>query len=219
MTLRLLVGLFVVAGAAQAFDLSLTFMRDVLYQPERDSAVQPAAAAVGVGFRFGSIGMVQARVGGSGYWYLVMDEDVQGGSHARDALKSVWVQAIPGVRVPLFRQYLSVIGGIGLGGRSSAERRIDNTSSSYDYQDWHERSVWAFDQTFVLGLEFELSSRLGLDLEATRAGFTAGRESRRYYRTYLDYADPIEETYQDFFQAGWRRTAATGLGVGLHVKL
>jgi len=218
-TFKLFISLLLIAGAAEAFDLSLTFMRDVTYQPERDSVVQPAAAALGVGFRFGSIGMVQARMGVSGYWNQVMDQKQDRSTDAREALRSAWVQVIPGVRVPLFDWPLTVYGGVGLGGRNSAERRIDHIEPSYGYKDWHDRSVWAFDQSFVLGLGFELTRRLALDLEASRAGFTVSSEVIRRYRTYRDFADPIQEECQDVFRAGWRKTAATGIGVGLRLKL
>jgi hypothetical protein len=210
----------VFAARANAFDLEALFMRDVVYQPERDSVVQPAAAAIGVGFRFGPIGMVQARVGGSGYWNQVVYVDEEDGSNVREALRSAWVQVIPGVRVPLFYEPLAAYGGIGLGGRSSAERRIDQVPGYYnDYTKWHDRSVWAFDQSFTLGLGFELSRRFALDLEASRAGFTVGSEVIRRYTTHSDYEDPIEEECQSVLRAGWRKTAATGIGVGLRLKL
>jgi hypothetical protein len=206
--------------SAQAIDLEALFMRDVVYQPESDSIVQPASAALAAGLRFGAIGMLQARVGGSGYWNQVIDIDEQSGSNVKEALRSAWVQVIPGVRVPLFYEYLTAYGGIGLGGRSSAERRVDQVPSPYrDWTNWNDRSVWAFDQSFILGLGFELSRRLALDLEASRAGFTVAGEEIRRYRTYHDDNYPYEESYLNVFRAGWRKTAATGIGVGLRLKL
>ena len=209
----------VFAARVDALDLEAVFMRDVVYQPERDSVVQPAAAALGVGFSLGSIGMVQARLGVSGYWNQVIDQEQDRSTDAREALRSAWVQVIPGVRVALFHQSLTAYGGVGLGGRNSAERRTDRIARHYGYSDWHDRSVWAFDQTFMLGLGFELSRLFVLDLEASRAGFTVSSEVIRRYKTYSDYGDPIEEECQNVLRAGWRKTAATGIGVGLRLKL
>jgi hypothetical protein len=204
-------------ASACGTELSLTLMRDVVYQPERDSAVHPAAVALGAGFSFGSIGMAQVRLGGSGYWNLARNVDTERGSETDEWLRSVWVQVVPGVRASLFFKPLTAYGGIGLGGRSSAERRVDHDYT--DYTDYHDRSVWAFDQTFLLGLGFELSSRFDINLEGQRPGLTVSSELIRRYQAYHGWPEPTEGAREDLFRVGWRSSAATGIGIGLRVKL
>jgi hypothetical protein len=217
LAVRLCVALVMMAGVAGAFDLNLLFMRDVVYQPELDSAVQPAAVAVGVGFKFGAIGVVQVRLGGSGYWNQLQTVEIEQGTDTREALHSAWAQIIPGVRIPLFYQPLTAYGGIGVGGRNSAEHRVDHDYE--DYVRWHDRSVWAADQTFLLGLGFQLSRRFDLTLETQRAGFTVSSELIRRYATYREGSYILQERREDVFKVGWRKTAATGIGVGLRLKL
>jgi hypothetical protein len=215
--LAVVVGLVLMAAAARGVELSATLMRDVVYESEPDSVVRPAAAALGVGFRFGPIGMVQLRVGGSLYWNQSVDVGFDDAADVRESFQSVWVQAIPGVRVPLFYEPLSAYGGIGLGGRSSAERRVDRDNG--DEVDYHDRSVWAFDQTFLLGLAFSLSRRFDINLEVQRPGLTADYRLTRSYRAYEGWGDPIEGEREDLVGVGWRAPAATGMGVGLRLKL
>ena len=134
-----------------------------------------------------------------------------------EALRSAWVQFIPGLRAPTFYQPMSLYGGICFGARNSAERRVDRDYS--DYLRWHDRSVWAADQAFLLGLAFRLSRRFDLRLEAERAGFSVSSELIRHYTTYRDdYYYTIEEQREDVFKVGWRKTAATGIGVGVGLK-
>jgi hypothetical protein len=208
------VAVLLLAAAARAADLNLALGRDVLYQPgSQDSAVMPAVALLGAGLRLGSIGSLKIRAGYSEYWSVAGIAELP--EERGVMLRGVRLQVIPGVRITTPYEPVSVYGGVGLGGRTSS-LHDSNHRGEIDVRD---QSLWAFDQTFLLGVGVELSRRFGLDVEAERLGFSAGYSLTREYHEYSGFNDPIEVGKSDHLDIGWRGRARTGIAVGLRLKL
>ena len=131
-------------------------------------------------------------------------------------MNGVRVQAIPMLRYHSPSVPVSFYAGVGLGGRGSITRRW-----GYDSDRRHLRDVASAgaDQTFLLGLAFELSRRFDVNVEAERAGFSVSYEVVKTYMWYSGYGDPLQDDRDDHLNVGWLRSAPTGIGVGLRLKL
>jgi hypothetical protein len=207
----------VLVGAAGAMDIDLLVCRDALYQAERsDSMVQPAAVLVGAGFRVGASGMLRLRAGYFGYG----DREVwfSESTHQSRTLDGARVQVTPTAmfRTPI--DPVSIYAGVGLVARSSLLRH-SFWQPDYGYTTRRDIVTLAADQTFLLGVGFELSRRFGLDVEAERSGFSASYGLTRTYQWYEGWEEPVEEHRIDDLTIGWRKSAPTGIGVGLRLKL
>ena len=201
------------AGAAE---LSLTGCRDALYRPGRlDSMVQPGAALLGMGFRAGNVGRLMIRVGYSGFQGLALDHEK--GDEVRRSMHGVRVELLPLLKLQTPVRVASVFGGIGVSGRrSSLIQRHDVVFYSADRRD---ASTNAVDQSFLLGLAFELSPKLGVDIEAERVGFSISRVDERVYHWDRRWSEMIETGFSVDVDGGWTKSAPTGIGVGLRLKL
>lgn len=214
---RLGVAVLLLAATAGATDISLTLCRDVLFQPSAsDSMVEPTTALLGVGFRLGSLGVMRIRAGYSGYLDRTVAHAELSDEHV--SLNGLRAQALPVFRIRMPVDSLFLYGGVGLGGRSLSLRRV-YWDPRYESTRRHDLSAWAFDQTFLFGLGFELSHRFGLDIEAERQGFCASYELTSLYHWYGGFNEPIQDESTDDLNIGWRKSAPTGIGVGLRLKL
>jgi hypothetical protein len=206
----------VLAGKTGAWDLSLGVQRDVLYRPPEDSSYAPAVVTLGADFALGGLGHIRARVGYSRYWnWYVADDDPS----QWDNTFGYRVQAVPFIRIPTPLKPLSVSVGLGLGGRGQKDATwVENPPLYYNYTVVHDRVTWAIDQSFVAGLQLDVSRRFAVDLEAERAGVTLAWTVLRKY-----YTAPGVPKYvslrEDVYHIGWVEGALTGLGMGLRLKL
>jgi len=208
--------LAVALGFAGAAELSLTFCRDVLYQPaEDDSLAQPVAALLGVGFRLGATAALEIRAGYSGYANQALAFDSP--EDERLSLHGARLQIAPMLKVPTPLPWAAVLAGVGLAGNYSLLRR--GHWGGFYTDDRRDVSTTAFDQSFLLGATFELSRRLGVNIEAERVGFAASYTVERNYKWYEYWSEPIELSRYDDLEVGWHASAPTGIGVGLKVKL
>jgi hypothetical protein len=208
--------LLAVFGLSGAVELSLTVCRDVLYRPgPNDSIVQPAAALLGAGFRLGNVAELRVRAGYAGFTNQYVE--YAGYIHERWNLHGVRLQAVPVARVGTPIAAASLLGGIGLASRGSTMRNSLWRGSSWERR--RDVSSLAVDQTFLLGLGLDLSRRFGLDLEVERAGFSASYEYSRAYQWYEGSGEEIELSRNDNLSIGWLRSAPTGLGATLRLKL
>ena len=203
-------------GLAGAVELSLTACRDVLYQPaEEDSLVQPVAGLLGVGFRLGNTAALEVRAGYSGYVNQALAFDNP--EDERLSLQGVRLQLAPMLRVPTPLPWATVLAGVGLAGNYSLLRR--GHWGGFYTDDRRDVSTTAFDQSFLLGVAFDLSRRLGVNIEAERVGFAVSYAVERNYKWYEHWSEPIELSRYDDLEVGWRASVPTGIGVGLRLKL
>lgn len=213
---RAALAVLVLAGQTGAWDLLLGVQRDVLYRPPADSSYAPAVVMLGADFRLGGLGHIRARAGYSRYWnWYVADDDPS----QWDNTSGYRVQAVPFVRIPTPVKPLSVSVGLGLGGREQkGETQVENSALYYNYTTVHDRVTWAIDQSFVAGIQFDVSRRFAVDIEAERAGVTLAWTVLRKY-----YTSPGVPRYvrlrEDVYHIGWVESALTGLGMGLRLKL
>jgi len=214
-TLIVAVGL-VAFSLAGAVEFSLTGCRDVLYRPgHTDSLVQPASALLGVGFKGTGLGMLVIRAGYSGYQGQTLDDE--SGDEVRRSLHGVRVEVLPLLKLQTPARAVSVLGGIGISGRRTAYSHWHTVV--FHSEDRRDVSTSAVDQSFLLGLAFELSRRFGADIEAERVGFSISRADERTYHWDRRWKQMIQQDLNIDVSGGWVTSAPTGIGVGLRLKL
>jgi hypothetical protein len=202
-------------GRAGALDLSLGIERDVLYRPVQDSSYTPAVVMLGADFPLGGLGHVRARVGYSRYWnWYVSDEDTT----KWDNSYGYRVQAVPFIRFPTPVRPISLSVGLGLAGRRQRDETWANRYMWYGSRIVRDRVTWAIDQSFVAGLELDVSRHFAVDIEAERAGMCLAWTALREY--YNQQGEPIFVTERDdLYHVGWVDGARIGLGIGLRYRL
>ncbi len=214
-----IIGLLVFAslGLVRANELSLTVCQDALFRPgASDSMVRPVAVLAGLGLRLGTSGTLDLRAGYSGYANLVRDITW---AERRRTLYGVRLQAAPVFRVTTPIKGASVSGGAGLAvSVAKLVQWLKFDSRIYHY--WRDVRTLGVDQTFLVGLGYEPSRRLGVDLTLERVGFSLAYGVEWAYRDYVPGKDTVEVAdYQKTLDVGWRAAAPIGIGVGLRLKL
>ena len=201
-------------GSAYCLDVGFDFQRDVLHMPGSDSTVTPAAVLASTDLHLGGSAWLRARAGYSCYYNWMDPENGESQERRSDGIR---LQAIPMAVVATPLENVAFLFGAGVGGRWQSERLAT----------WHpfywgvpvkERSIWAIDQTFMLGLRLDVSKRFALEVQAEREGLCACLLLAREYTEWRGNL-PVENNRVETFSINWVDAARTGLGIGLRVKL
>ena len=204
------------SGSAHALDVGLEVQRDVLFRTTFDSIAVPTTALASVGFHLGGSFWLRVRAGYSSYYDWFKPIDALSAERRSDGIR---VQLVPVAVVPTPLEQVSLLAGAVVGGRWQSDR-----SKSWDWW-WYnyvgvpcrEQSIWAIDQTFVLGLQFALSRRFALEVSAEREGFCFYHLLSSEYRVWR--GEPWLRDQNEYYRITWVDAARTGLGIGLRVKL
>lgn len=200
-------------GGASGLDLGLTVAQDVWEYS--DSLVKPASVLLGVDFPLGAMAHMRVRAGYSGWFDFSASMNASECGQAE--YHGVRVDAAPLLRVPVWTLPLYVSTGVGVGGRFAFEQ---SSTGAYGWREIiSDRTVTAIDQTFMMGVGFDISRRLALDFEIERPGFSASYEHRRRYMYDTGVTEPTILSSDDQVHVGWRGDARTGIGATLRVKL
>ncbi len=215
---RLAICLSVLLATASAVELGLGVGRDMLYLPDSDSTVQPVALFAQTGFGAGRTASIRVSAG-----YAVFQQnayDLLRGLVLSRRVDGVRVQATPFFTVVSPLRWLSLQGGLGLGGGYYEYRReysfleegitLGNTSF---------RNLLSAVQTFTLGVECAFTPRISASFALERPGFRFSRDDAGEYAYNSGEGIRIPVNHKVTITSGWDTNARFGFGLGLHFRL
>jgi hypothetical protein len=214
---KLTVCLSVMVAAASAVELGIGVGRDVLYQTDSDTTIQPTAFHAQAGFGLGRSASVQVSAG-----YAMFRQntyEVQRELVLLKGLNGARVQATPLFTVATPLSWLSLQGGIGLGGACYWYRR------EYTLFEEHRtlgtvslRTLLSVVQTFRLGVDCAFAPQMSMSLYVERPGFRFGLDDASE-RALLNDEMYLTASREVTLRTGWDMRANTGLGAALRLRL
>jgi len=212
-------------GIAQCVDLGIGLGRDALYLPDSGLGISdstntpiPASALLSVDFGVGHWLTLGVKTGYS--WYRSASDIFGGSSDERWRIDAARIELIPTAQSPLFFDWLTLRAGIGVSGMFSYTDHYKMLFDTFYFweDDWN-RYVGAITQSFVAGVQFRVSPRVNLSLDAEWPGFAVAYVYRYGYIR-QEWDDHWQEFLEDkSLKSGWTSRPVAGFGASLHFKL